>query len=312
MNIYDQDLINYDNIIDLWYSWLYSRIHYLIVKNVIMKYDTRMVLDIGCGTGFQSFLHSAFGSNVFGIDISKKMLSIAKNKRSRFHLNNFKLFPDEFNFVKKYNSIISSYLKNSQTKKYRKPHFLMASVYDIPFQDQTFDHINCCGSVLSLIEDTNTALKEMSRVLRKGGTMFIEVESKWTIDRLWSLLDSSIMNNKIGYYSNFKDDYSSTLFYPLKDSIINYPFGEYKKPIFIRLKLFNYITLKKELSYYNLNVLKRWTIHSVTNFIPSVFLDTNNPSYFLQKIFNFLSLLEEKIPFYLPGCSMILLLKKGK
>ena len=150
---------------------------------------------------------------------------------------------------------------------------------------------------ISLINETNTALKEMSRVLKKGGTIFIEVESKWAIDRLWSLLDSSIMNNKIGYYSNFKDDCSSTLFYPLKDSVINYPFGEYTKPIFIRLKLFNYITLKKEVSYNNLKVIKRWTIHSITNFIPSVFLDTNNPSYFLQKIFNFLSLLEEKNPF---------------
>jgi SAM-dependent methyltransferase len=65
-NIFDTDKIDYDNVRDLWYSWLYSRPHYLIVKNVIRRYNTEPVLDLGCGTGFQTFLHTRTGSSVVG------------------------------------------------------------------------------------------------------------------------------------------------------------------------------------------------------------------------------------------------------
>lgn len=310
LTLFDEGIIDYDNIIDLWYSWLYSRLHFLIVKEVIMKYNTTIMLDVGCGTGFQSFLHSLFGSTVFGIDISKNMLFIAKNKILYFDINNIKLFPDKFNFVKKYNNLINSYLLKRETTKYLEPTFLNGDLYNLPFRDQYFDHINCCGSVLSLIYDSQSALQEMCRVLKSGGTMLIEVDSKWNIDRLWRLLDSGLMKNRLGYYSNFKENYYSTFKYPLKDCIINYPFGEYANPILIKLKLFNYNNLKNEITNCNLKIIKKFSIHSFTNIIPSVFLDTNYPSKLLIKSFHLLSSIEEKIPFFLPGGSLILLLKK--
>ena len=39
------------------------------------------------------------------------------------------------------------------------------------------DHVNCCGSVLSLIDNSESALTEIRRILKPRGTLFIEVES---------------------------------------------------------------------------------------------------------------------------------------
>src|SRR5688572_32636389 len=79
--------IEYDHIIDLWYSWLYSRLHFLLSKEVIQKFSPKNVLDIGCGTGFQSLLHYIDGSRVIGIDSSVKMIKIAQRDRKSTRLN---------------------------------------------------------------------------------------------------------------------------------------------------------------------------------------------------------------------------------
>ncbi len=86
--------IEYDHIIDLWYSWLYSRLHFLLSKEVIQKFSPKNVLDIGCGTGFQSFLHYIDGSRVIGIDSSVKMIKIAQRKMGSLNQSNrLMLFP---------------------------------------------------------------------------------------------------------------------------------------------------------------------------------------------------------------------------
>ena len=57
--IFDDMHNEYDQINDLWYSWLFSRLHYLISKKITSKWKHKhKVLDIGCGTGFQSLLYS--------------------------------------------------------------------------------------------------------------------------------------------------------------------------------------------------------------------------------------------------------------
>ncbi len=53
--IFSELSYHYDDISDLWYEWLFSRIYYIIAKEVKNKFQSKEVLDIGCGTGFQSF-----------------------------------------------------------------------------------------------------------------------------------------------------------------------------------------------------------------------------------------------------------------
>jgi ubiquinone/menaquinone biosynthesis C-methylase UbiE len=73
-NVFDKGLIDYDNVIDLFYSWLFSRLHFLITKYAMSGHTHQDVLDIGCGTGLKSFLYAQHsGSSVVGIDISDLM-----------------------------------------------------------------------------------------------------------------------------------------------------------------------------------------------------------------------------------------------
>lgn len=86
-NVFNEELSDYDNIVDLCYSWLYSRLHFFISKHIMKIYDPKRVLDIGCGTGFQSFLYAFGGSFVVGVDVSENMIKSAMNKRKSFLMN---------------------------------------------------------------------------------------------------------------------------------------------------------------------------------------------------------------------------------
>jgi ubiquinone/menaquinone biosynthesis C-methylase UbiE len=309
-NVFNEDSSDYDNMADLCYSWLYSRLHFFISKYVMKIYNPSRILDIGCGTGFQSFLYAFGGSSVVGIDISENMIRSAMNKRNSFLANDkLILFPANFHFVTRYNEIINSVIRQrTNYKKYFSPSFLVCDVHRLPFPDEYFSHINSCGSVLSLVEHSHLALKELARVLKPGGTLFIEVESKWNMDRFWALLDV-LLRNKLGYWTSFKEA-CQPFFSPTENISINYPYGEHDNPINIRIKLFTNNYLKQEFSGLNLKVIKRWTILSITNIIPSPILDTNIPSSFLKNLFGVLSFLEESFPSSLPGCTSAYFLRK--
>lgn len=310
-NIFDADLFDYDYVADCYYSWFYSRLHYFITKYVINKYKMRKILDVGCGTGFQSHLFAAAGAEeVIGIDISKRMLEIAFKKKTHDLKDKILLFPEKFNFTKKYNGLINYLLEDKvKNNSFHEPTFIQADIHNLPFSNNTFSHINSCGSVLNLIRNSNLALAEISRVLEPKGTFFLEVETKWNLDRWWTLLDS-LLNNKIGYNTSFKDALFPFFHSINKDITITYQYGEQNNPIPIKLKLFTFQNLKELFSSFNLQIIKYWTIHSFTNLIPSVILDTNYPSKFLVRIFRILSFFEEKLPITLPGYSMVFLLRK--
>ena len=36
-----ENYTEYDDIVDLWYSWLYCRLHFLITKEIINAYNPR-------------------------------------------------------------------------------------------------------------------------------------------------------------------------------------------------------------------------------------------------------------------------------
>lgn len=272
-------------------------------------YNPLKVLDIGCGTGFQSFLYAFGGSFVVGIDVSENMIKSAMNKRKLFLMNNkLILFPENFDFVIRYNELINSVIGKNFRKKYSPPTFLVCDIYRLPFPGEYFSHVNSCGSVLSLVGHSHLALKELTRVLKPGGTLFIEVESKWNMDRFWTIFDV-FLRNRLGYWTSFKDAYRP-FFSPGQNISINYPYGEHDNPVNISLRLFTNKYLKEEFSSLNLKVIKKWTIHSITNLIPSPILDTNQPGAFLRNLFGLLSFLEEKIPFTLPGCTSAYFLQK--
>jgi MPBQ/MSBQ methyltransferase len=305
--------IEYDDIIDLWYSWLYSRLHVLITKEIINTLNPKTVLDVGCGTGFHSYLHSLNGSQVIGVDSSKKMIKFANEKVKSFESSNkLILFPEQFDFVARYNKLIT-FLLSRKINPYHPPKFLVSDIHNLPFKDGRFDHINCCGSVLSLVKDSDTALKKMNRLLKIGGTLLIEVDSRWSLDTLWMLLDYFLLN-RLGFHTSFRDACKITFSSILKDVIVDYPYGKYlgyeDKIVSVKVKLFSQFSLKKSFHSCDLQILKKWNIHSLTNILPSTILDKDYPSTIIKKVFNLLSLIEEKKPNLIPGCSQVYLLQK--
>lgn len=54
-----------------------------VVEGILRKYDVKTVLDFTCGTGSQVFYLLAQGYDVIGVDLSEKLLAIARDKALR-------------------------------------------------------------------------------------------------------------------------------------------------------------------------------------------------------------------------------------
>lgn len=311
--IFNEMRDDYDDLRDLWYSWLFSRLHFYIAKHVICKWDQapRKVLDVGCGTGLQSFLYGMAGAKVSGIDIADELVSVAREKISIFEPRfPFSLFVPHFRFVTKYDNAISHLIAaKAGPGKYVPPKFDVADATNLPFQDESFDHVNCCGSTLSFIKDYDKGLAEIARVLKRGGTFVLEVEAKYNFDLLWTVLDPLVFG-ALGFETSLKEAMGILFSSPGSHVTIDYPFGDMKDPVYMDIWLFSGSRLKRDLSRHGLRVEKTSSIHSITNLIPSTFLDSNDPSKPLVAAFRFLARIEESLPARIPGCSLVLFGKK--
>jgi MPBQ/MSBQ methyltransferase len=313
VHIFDEMESDYDQITDLWYSWLFSRLHFLITKKIISKWTgSPKVLDIGCGTGYQSLLYAKAGAKVTGVDISGQLLKVAKQKRIEFqHAETLSFFEPKFGFVKKYERRINELLSQRNSAQISFPDFMLGDAQELEFANESFDHINCCGSTLSFIDDYNLAIKEMHRVLKPGGTFVLELESKANPDLWWTFLDSSVLFGLLGYETSFKEAKEQVAGEWGKHIKVEYPFGDIRNPVYMNIRLFNKKKIKRELKEAGLLVSKCYSIHSVTNLIPSTVLHNPEPGAILTGNFNVLAKIEEKIPFFLPGCSLILMGRKA-
>lgn len=95
----------------------------------------KKVLDVGCGTGFfTSKIKKVTGAEVYGIDISKKALKLARKHGIRTGLADL-------------------------NKRF-------------PFKDGEFDMVNC-GEVIEHMYNPDNLLREINRVLKKGGYLVI-------------------------------------------------------------------------------------------------------------------------------------------
>ena len=101
---------------------------------------SKIVLDIGSGTGRQTVPLAESGNYVVSLDISEEMLQIAQNK---------------------------SILKGVENKI----QFILSDANKLPFKEQVFDAAICYGTLHHLPSPRNT-IKEASRVLKKGGLWY--------------------------------------------------------------------------------------------------------------------------------------------
>ncbi len=105
--------------------------------NMILKcVEGKKVLDLGCGTGRGiKHLYDFKAAEVCGVDVSEKMLAIAK-------------------------------------KKFKKTEFVLADSEKLPFKDESFDAVTALFLIVHL-GDLRKTFDEAYRVLKKGGIFIL-------------------------------------------------------------------------------------------------------------------------------------------
>ncbi len=108
-----------------------------LLKNIKGK----KVLDLGCGTGRHTLKIKKKGAKVWGIDLSQKMIEIAK-------------------------------------KEIKDVDFRVGSVYKLPYKSNFFDVV-MAGLVIHYFKDLDKAFREIRRVLKKNGLFIFSSSNPW-------------------------------------------------------------------------------------------------------------------------------------
>lgn len=98
------------------------------------------VLDCAAGTGALSIAAAKRANSVLCTDMSDKMLNVAKRKAKKLHLNNIS--------------------------------FGKRNVFALPDEDETYDVV-IAGNVLHLLDNPENAVRELFRVVKKGGRLLL-------------------------------------------------------------------------------------------------------------------------------------------
>ncbi len=111
------------------------------IEKMIGNFKGKILLNVGCGTG--GFNIEAFkkGAKIFAIEPEKDAIFIARLKADKFGIN--------------------------------KKNIVNGVAEKIPFRDNQFD-IVYCFSVVEHVNNLHRSLKEMIRVCKKGGKIYIE------------------------------------------------------------------------------------------------------------------------------------------
>jgi ubiquinone/menaquinone biosynthesis C-methylase UbiE len=123
------------------------------------------VLDLGCGPGFWiEQIAKHFPKTIVAADLTDNALELSKRRSEMIGITNV------------------SYAK--------------ANAEDLCFEVATFDHVNCQG-VIHHTPDTEKAFKEISRVLKRGGSFSVSVYYKNIFLRPWPVLrfGGKLLNN---------------------------------------------------------------------------------------------------------------------
>jgi ubiquinone/menaquinone biosynthesis C-methylase UbiE/uncharacterized protein YbaR (Trm112 family) len=126
----------------LWYPVVYHFYGGLFIPSVkrtvmiitdMLEIDGGTALDVACGTGLFTRNIASKAKQVYGFDISMVMLRRGRKYAERDNLENIV--------------------------------FARAEAENIPFPNEFFDGVSCCGA-LHLFPDVRTTLEEMNRVLK--------------------------------------------------------------------------------------------------------------------------------------------------
>lgn len=278
--LFNEMASEYDQLEDVWYPHIFNQIE-KVIRTHFPHGTGKNALDVGCGTGFQTFILESLGYRTTGIDIAGDLVKSARDKAAR----------------------------SQSTQR-----FSIANAQDLPFPDRSFDLVSCCGSTLSFVENYARALSEMSRVLRLGGWAVLEVEQRWTLDLIWGLLDS-FSRGALGYDQSLAESFGNISRKWGEGIVISYPFTRLDGSLeYLPIRCFTLRELSRACTSLKLSIFHTYGIHSITNLIPSTWLGDPQLRPALRRTAARLAKLEDKVkgtwPFDRLGCSMMLVLRK--
>lgn len=138
----------------LQFIWHYIKINN--AKKIIKNVDFKNCLDLGCASGYMiSQIASSFpGKQYMGVDVYDRAISHAK-------------------------------------KKYKNIKFRVVDPKKLPFRNNTFNLI-ICYETIEHVEDPEKSLKELKRVLSKGGTLLLAMDSGSLLFRIiWTIWENT-------------------------------------------------------------------------------------------------------------------------
>jgi ubiquinone/menaquinone biosynthesis C-methylase UbiE len=108
-------------------------------------FDGKMrILDVGTGTGFLAILLAELGHEVVGLDLSRGMIEVAREKARKAGV---------------------------------KVEFKLGDAENLPFRDRSFDAV-ICRHLLWTLPNPEKAVEEWSRVVKSGGKVVV-IDGKW-------------------------------------------------------------------------------------------------------------------------------------
>jgi ubiquinone/menaquinone biosynthesis C-methylase UbiE len=125
------------------------------VQRLAAEWRGRIVVDVGCGSGFQTVQFAPRAKHVIAIDISGALMRKVQEKLKLQGLTNVTL--------------------------------LQGNATQIPLQDASVDFVSAYGDVIGHIPEYERAIAEMARICRPGGTVTIEYDNKWHFGLLFQL-----------------------------------------------------------------------------------------------------------------------------
>ena len=138
--------------------------------------ENSRVLEAGCGAGNYVVSLTKIGHDVLGIEIDEDRVKIAKEYMVEYGIDPKKI--------------------------------IWGNLTKLPFKNDYFDAIFCHG-VIEHIKDSESAVKEMTRVLKRGGFAMISVPNRYTsftISKIILQLIDRIFKTKlwnVGYEKSF-------------------------------------------------------------------------------------------------------------
>jgi|GEM_PF-635917 len=310
----------YDQMDDLWYPWFFAQIHEFIARKLPEINNRRpLALDVGCGTGLQSFLLARAGYDVTAFDLANELLEVAKAKnqaQATFPLNAPPLFESKsWHGIEKHNRRMALLLDSKRfDRDVKPPNFISADVNDFDFGKNRYDVIICCGAVLSFIDNYRCIIKKMASALNENGVIFLEVEQKRNMDLLWPIVDN-ITGGKLEFEQNWIGIWENLFLHQGESVKIDYPFElRNGNEVILPMWLFSVNELKTLFKNNNLCTKDHLGIHWATNILPSTLLHRGDFSRFIKKIFSLLMLLDGRLgriwPMWRCGCSVVYCLAK--